>query len=766
MKKYFFFVLTLLLQQNVFSQCDIHLQGQVLDEHDGSPLSFSNIQIVGSQQGIATDSLGFFSLQNLCKGKISLRISHIGCETVEKSFVLKNDSTIVFFLEHHTEHLETIQIHANKPNELHGEHRAELSSNAIEQMLGKSLSDVLEQFEGISSLQTGANIAKPMIDGLHSTRIVIVNSGLKQEGQDWGAEHAPEIDAQAAGKIEVIRGAETVKYGFGVLGGVIIISPPSKPESNELKGSVGANFQSNGKGFSTRLNIGQKWKHLSNFAWRLQSSFDKSGDLHAPNYNLTNTGHQSISNQVLLYFTPKNQHFLLRLSNVTQQIGILEAAHIGNLTDFYNALASDRPLIVKPFSYAINNPKQISSHYITSLQYKYLFPKGNILQLQYAWQYNHRQEFDVRRGNFNTIPALNMQLFTHSFEAHYSHSLSKNWSGSVGAETIYQQNRNDSDTGIRPLIPWYNQLQIGVYAWEKYEKNRFLAEMAVRFQTQQLQVKKYNLQNELLDTLRHFEGIIYSFGAAYKLSEHLQCNLNLNTALRPPHVSELYSEGLHHALASYEQGNDALRLEKGLKILQTWEWHSDIFFADIQFHWQNIRDFIYLLPQDEPVLSIRGAFPVFNYVQTNAQLWGSDFNAQLLLGKHWKIKSAFTFLRAKDTSNDSWLWGFPPNSGNIDLTYSWQNNGNVKDWEISFATSHTASQKQFPANIDYLPPPPAYTLYNLAANAHIALGKNILGIVLEINNLFNTSYRSYTDRLRYYADSMGRNISFTLNYNF
>ena len=78
-----------------------------------------------------------------------------------------------------------------------------------------------------------------MVNGLFGNRVIIVNNGIRLEGQNWGMEHAPEIDAFLASEIELIKGAESLRYGADGIGGVIRISPKSifteKPTLKPLK---------------------------------------------------------------------------------------------------------------------------------------------------------------------------------------------------------------------------------------------------------------------------------------------------------------------------------------------------------------------------------------------------------------------------------------------------------------------------------------------------------------------------------------------------
>jgi iron complex outermembrane receptor protein len=103
--------------------------------------------------------------------------------------------------------------------------RKELSARDLEQTKGFSLAEALSRVTGVAMLQTGATISKPVIHGLHGNRILTINNGVRQEGQQWGNEHAPEIDLFIAGRLTVIKGVDELRYGSDAIGGVILVEP-------------------------------------------------------------------------------------------------------------------------------------------------------------------------------------------------------------------------------------------------------------------------------------------------------------------------------------------------------------------------------------------------------------------------------------------------------------------------------------------------------------------------------------------------------------
>jgi iron complex outermembrane receptor protein len=84
----------------------------------------------------------------------------------------------------------------------------------------------LTEIAGVSSLKTGSSVVKPVINGLFGSRVPVINNNVRLEDQEWGTEHAPNFDVNAAGKITVIKGASGLQFG-GDAGGLIIIEPVS-----------------------------------------------------------------------------------------------------------------------------------------------------------------------------------------------------------------------------------------------------------------------------------------------------------------------------------------------------------------------------------------------------------------------------------------------------------------------------------------------------------------------------------------------------------
>jgi iron complex outermembrane receptor protein len=78
-------------------------------------------------------------------------------------------------------------------------HTQKLNTATLEKFSGATLGDALREIAGVSSLRTGSTVVKPVVNGLHSNRVPVFTNGVRLEDQQWGTEHAPNLDVNAAG---------------------------------------------------------------------------------------------------------------------------------------------------------------------------------------------------------------------------------------------------------------------------------------------------------------------------------------------------------------------------------------------------------------------------------------------------------------------------------------------------------------------------------------------------------------------------------------
>lgn len=755
------------LSTSVYAQsndCMITIEGVVIDEHDEEGLGFATIFLEEEKRGIVTDEKGAFTLHSVCEGEIHLVIQHINCEALRYHVHVHHDTSLVFHLEHHTELLSTVTVESEK--ETSSQTKTTLKGKTLEQSRGKSLGEIMENIAGVSTLKTGPHIAKPIIHGLYGNRILLFNNGLEQEGQQWGREHAPEIDPFTVDQITVVKGAAAVKYGTRALSGVAVLTPKPLPTDRHLHGSAHLVGMSNGRQAHLSATLEGSLFKSEVLTWRARGTFKNAGDAHAANYSLTNTGERLWNYALTMGYVHKKISSELHFNHYNNTTAILSAAHIGSLTDLQTALTQGIPRSTEDFSYQIDNPKQLVQHYLLKAKWNYYLGDIGTIKTTYGFQFNHRREFDSRRADRSKRPVVDLTLLTHSFDAAFDYQWRKEWTGEVGIHYKFQDNSNIPGTGAKPLIPNYRFHQPAIYWLTHWHRSKWGLELGSRYDFQHLHVKKFDEKNQLIQPKHQFQSWANSFGLVVKPIEHLAYRLQVGSAFRPPHVSELYSEGLHQGTASIEKGDPNLGVEKALKLTNTLTYSAHAFSAEWSTYWHRINNYIYLQPQKEPSLTIRGAFPVFQYTQTDAHIFGMDASARLVFLKnaYWESRASWT--RGRNVTEKRNLLWMPAPRWQNKLGYSIPKVGRWEAWEFSVKGQQIWRQRHAPLEEELAPPPDGYFLVSVSTNAHLPLTTQSLSVYFTINNLFNVSYRDYLNRLRYFADDLGRNIEIRLKYNF
>jgi len=752
-----------------FSQhCSITIKGHLYDTATEEPLEFANLLLEENLQGAASDIDGHFELENVCPGDYHLRVSHIGCETQTFFFQIKNDTNLHIHLNHSSELLDEVLVHGHEED-----HSSAVSATIDEQQISKSanenLADLLSSIAGVATLSNGAGISKPIVHGLFGNRITILNNEVEQAGQQWGNDHAPEIDPFVANHLSVVKGAAALEYGGSNLGSIILVEPGNISDDPHLHGQLNYIYNSNGRGSNFNTQFEQK---LAAFSWKLTTTFKNQGDSKSSSYFLRNTGRREANVALQLekhWSSSWATNFYYSYFSTT--IGILRGSHIGNTTDLSLALEKEVPFFTEEkFSREIDAPKQEVAHHLAKFEAKYLISENKALKLIFASQLNDRKEFDIRRGGRSETPALSLSQWAHSFDAKYSQESANNLLLKGGLQLRLKDNTNVPGTGFNPLIPDFRKSSIAAYAITQKDLENVLLELGARIEQQSLLAFPITntVPKEVLREERNFTNYSLSAGLKYSVNDALSINLNTGLAQRSPEVNELYSNGLHQGVSGIERGNANLQPELSLKSIISidYKWKNKA-LLNILAYYQNVDDFIYLEPQREFELTIRGAFPLFLYRQTKARIYGLDANFHFEPTKHLRMNLNYAYIKGIDVTNDQGLLNIPGNNANFEINYFSDLQGKfIRNFQLGAEVQHQNQQKDISVDQDFALPPEAYTLLNFKTAFDIHIGKDELKCAITLKNALNLKYRDYLNRLRYFADDLGRNIVFRVNYKF
>ena len=763
-----FCFLSFFLSSVSYSQdCNSTIAGFIKDESSGESIPYANVFLKELQKGAISDSLGFFRLESVCPGKYHISISHVGCETKELFLGFTKDTTIEVWLDHNSQLLNDVSIIGQRKKST-TQDRQSLNSDLITQNSNRNLATMLENMTGVSTINNGSGISKPVVHGLYGNRLTILNNGVAQSGQQWGVDHSPEIDPLVANRITVVKGVGALEYQGNSLGSVILVEPKKIRSEPHLHGGTRYFFESNGLGNGINLELQQHHKII---AWRVVGTLKKSGDNNTPDYYLRNTGNEEANVALQLEKLWNKKWFSdLYLSSFNAELGVLRGSHIGNLTDLEEAFTRDVPFYTEDeFSYSIDAPYQKVNHHLLKFHTRYNLSKSHWIDFTYSGQYNLRKEFDVRRSGRSDAPALSLEQFTNFLEGKYTNHLANDLELKTGIQYNRVDNANLPETGVIPLIPDYISNEYGVFGLVTKRIKKVSIEFGGRYDYEQRNVA--TISNRVPRTIvRHqndYHNISGVLGFSYDFLKSWNLSYNIGYAARNPEVNELYSKGLHQGVSGIEEGDPNLAQENSLKntLSLKGKVKGRLFFESLVYY-QEINNYIFLNPQDEFRLTIRGAFPVFKYEQTDARLVGFDMAATYKVTEAIEVIGKYSYLHGYDKGNMIPLVYMPANNLYGELNYRLPKWGKFRNVEFQLNYKYVFEQKNLLPSQDFVPAPKAYDLVGAKISIERQWSKLGLKLFIRGENLLNNRYRDYLNRQRYFADDLGFNVIVGINMSF
>ncbi|MEM8907901.1 MAG: TonB-dependent receptor plug domain-containing protein, partial [Bacteroidota bacterium] len=471
------FVINAALNAQSTDSCSYELKGVILDVDTKETLPYVLVNVKGTSHSSLTDINGEFHIENLCDPINTLIISCLGyCDTTCQHFH-EDSRKPNFYLKKEVNALEAITITAEKIKE---EGTASIAQQTIGRELlsadlTQTLASALADIKGVTFTSTGTNVQLPVIHGLYGNRVLTINNGIQHGFQNWGNEHAPEIDISAADRITVVKGAAGVRYGPEALGGAIIVEADPLYLNEPLKAQVGTGFQTNGNGYFANAKIGQG---LEKWSYHLGINYTRIGDRFAPDYSLTNSGKEEKSLNAGFRYHLEDVDVKVYYSFLDQNLALLRSSIANSGTAFVRGINSTEPVIISPFSYDINEPNQLAQHHLAKVEVDWWYVEDAKLTFRVGSQLNKREEYDVRRNADR--PIVDLDLITNDFQVEWKHSDWFGLDGLIGAQVFIQNNDNNPGTGTTPLIPNYNTSRYSAFVIESFKSNKGTFEAGLR----------------------------------------------------------------------------------------------------------------------------------------------------------------------------------------------------------------------------------------------------------------------------------------------
>jgi iron complex outermembrane receptor protein len=783
------------------------LSGKVTDESTGQALQGASIYFPEFKKGVISAANGSYEI-TLPQGEHIVEVSFIGFSIYTKTVIVKSNQQENFKLGHSAVENSNITVtsflHATSsrktPTPINIIKKEDLFRSASTNFI-----DALSKTPGVTQLSTGPAVSKPIIRGLGYNRVMVLNDGVRQEGQQWGDEHGIEIDEYNVTRTEVLKVPSSIIYGSEALSGVINVVSNVPVAEGAIRGNVFSNYQSNNKFQGYHFDIAGNKK---GFVWGINGSSKSAADyqnkydgyVYNSKFNELNGGGYVGIEKDWGY-----THFFV--SQFNQKLGMIEGERDEQGRFIKPASNNFASPAVKLSGYVYMNPvatdadfnatnPQIPYQHIIHTKYtldnNIKWGEGR-LKANIAYQRNERMEY----GNIDnpTEKSLYFDLGTLNYSFQYLLPEKNNWKHTIGVNGMQQENKNK---GMDVLIPAYQSVELGLFFYTQKRAGKLTMSGGARIDKKGIEFNE--LANPLMDPYylysstaipakqkKDYGDIAGSFGMTYEAGDDLIFKLNIARGYRAPNLSELGSNGAHEGTNRYEYGNTNLKSEKSLQFDLGAEWSSEhVSFAGSVFYNQ-VTDYIFyqkLLGNsgtDSIIVNADGKeFYAFAYQQQNANLMGAEFNLDIhphpIDGLH--IENTFSYVKgsfAQALDGSKNLPNIPSLRWISECRYEFKNKSqNFKNSYVTMQLDNVATQNDPFTGYHTETKTPGYHLLNVGLGTqYTKKGKQLFSIAFNAQNLTDVAYQNHLSRLKYTAENMatgrmgvynmGRNFSIKVN---
>lgn len=705
------------------------ISGTVVDQGSKQPLIGVNIFIPSLRRGTTTDEQGRYELDGLHEGVYTLRYSFVGYATVTRTVVLE-DRDIELHIEMSESILQLPSITVTGKPQATDILSMTQSTNVLEEheiarLRAPTIAQTIEHLAGVSMISTGNGIGKPVIRGLSAQRVVVIHDGVRQEGQQWGDEHAPEIDAYEAEKIEIVRGPGSLLYGSDALGGVVSVVSPDISKTvdgtNKLRAELSLNAFSNNEQLSGSLNLAGA---SGQFAYRAAISGRTSGDIQTPAGSLFNSGVEELNGNASMAYAGDWGFVDARFVRFTTRLELHE-------NPAEDATAT-------PFQRIVHDKGQL--HSSVTLE-------GVRLEAVAGFQRNRRREFEE-----STTIDPSLELFTGTFtvdlKAH--HRPFGPLFGTVGVSLM----RQDVDSRKREkLVPNSQASDLAGFLFEEIHLGQVSLSGGLRLDTRSLDIGESS-ELGVAAQERRYDAVSGSLGASFRPTENLALVANLSRGFRSPTAFELFANGVHEGTATYEIGEPDLVPERATSSDLSVRYVSPRAVAQATLFRNEMTNYIFSAPTG--FIDTSSTFPIFRYRQARAVLQGIELSLNIQLAEWWQVQIAADYTRGENRETGDPLPRIPPGKCFIESQFELESLGPLTHPHLNVRARSVSTQTRTDPRETRTG---GYTLFDLSAGFEFPLGDQRGVIHLGIENMFDKAHTDHLNRYKTYALNPGRNFT-------
>lgn len=708
------------------------VRGMVVDAESGAPLPGTIVQIVELRRAELTNADGGFQLSRIPPGRYTVAIERLGYRRQTHTVEVDGLNSPVLEVRLAAAAIElpgmmvTGALDAH-PGEAGIQPTQVLSGQELARKLDVTVAATVEGEPGLSAVSTGPAAARPVIRGMGGDRILVLEDGGRVgDLSASGPDHAVAIEPVTAKQVEVVRGPAALLFGSNALGGVVNVIREEVPGSlsEVLHGSVSLQAQSMNRGLTGGGTVSGS---VGSLAWRAEATGRTGGDLRTPAGTLENTSYETYN-----------------LGAGTAWVR--DWGHVGGAYRFYDSEyglpggfvgAHDEGVRIQMRRHTMRGELKVRNG---------IGPFSSLDMDGIYSHYHHREmESDGSLGTeFGQLSAVGGVLARHEELGPFSH-------GAFGIQAQWRDFAAAGHVSTPPAVEY----GLAGYVLEEFDLDPLRLQVGARYDWRRIEPGEASSSLDIGEIRsRSYGAVSGSIGVLYALTPALDIGVSAARAFRTPDVTELFSQGPHLAVYSFEVGNPALDEEIGFGLDAFARFSSETLQAEIAAFRNAIDGYIY--PRNTGEIS-RTGLPIYQFTGQDALFQGAEGSIQWNLRGGWVLEGSGSYVRGSLRAEDEPLPFIPPLNGRFAVKYEMPG-------YFARLGMHMAARQDRTGEFEE--PTDGFTVLDASVGYRWTAFGRFHSLTAQVDNLTNATYREHLSRVKSIMPEAGRSLSVFYRVNF
>lgn len=629
-----------------------------------------------------------------------------------------------------------------------------------------TLAETLNSIPGVSNSTFGPSLGRPMIRGMDSDRIKILQNGVNNlDASNLSFDHGVSIDPLIIEQIDVIRGPATLLYGGGAVGGVVNAIDHRIPKE-KLQGITGRGEVRYGGANLEQSNAAVVDVGTGNFVMHFDAYNRDSKNLRIPGNAISKRLEstrvwdptQEEGGDYGAYRTNHGRKKLLNSQSETR------GGAVGASMIFDRGYAG--------VSYAKHQTKY------GSVKEPGILLDMDTDRIDFASEMRDLGSF-FERAKFK---AAYTDYRHHEMDAVEIHTTFKNrgidgtfelahvpllgLKGVIG--TQFDSGKFDA-IGHEAFIPNSKTNSQSVYVYEELPLNQHKMTFGLRHGKHEVESKGGGEVDKFgVPSRKKFNTNNAAIGGLYKLNEQWSLTGNLSHNERAPSYFELFANGVHKATGVFEEGTANLKKEKSNGLDGQIRWKSGQDSLTFGAYFNKFSNFVGLLSTNSPGVGHDEEENLITYKKSTfsgikAEFKGVELEGKTMLTDYLQFNVRGDYVDAKDKTNGGYVPRISPLKLGAGLKYEFDRFGARLDVLHAFKQDRVASNYNYEGTKELITD--AYTNVSMMATYRLPTQLNLEAFT-RANNLLDEEIREHTSFLKDIAPMGGRSIMFGLRSEF